>query len=319
VLRSNCVVEKVALSKEKALESPDFVKGEVREVCGSDNSLTLAKQMQRTNAALRHLFEVAASVGRCAWPHGKNKWPKINCVQGIYQLKSVKGEPGILFKILAFATLYAAQTDQLLTEPQYGSVLEEKFDIEIDEEAQMPMLEMVQEAEGKSVEVRAATCLNLVAVQRAYERTFSRAALGLEVWFQTFARQRMVPDAFTTWTPCKKVFRSLDKKEGMCMHEDWTIGHRRQKRSLSTLEHEDACESELAKPAWECHKYGKDQDDAWCKTAGVIHGEEYQYFGPNGKCGKCWCCKREAHIGLWVEEHGSDAKAAATVESVDEL
>eukprot|EP00931_Biecheleriopsis_adriatica_P047869 TRINITY_DN27628_c0_g1_i1.p1 TRINITY_DN27628_c0_g1~~TRINITY_DN27628_c0_g1_i1.p1 ORF type:complete len:845 (+),score=131.45 TRINITY_DN27628_c0_g1_i1:54-2588(+) len=43
---------------------------------------------------------------------------------------------------------------------------------------------------------------------------------------------------------------------------------------------------------WKCHRYGPGQGTTWCRNAGVQHGVEYRYVGPDLSLCNCWCCKR---------------------------
>jgi len=47
---------------------------------------------------------------------------------------------------------------------------------------------------------------------------------------------------------------------------------------------------------WQCHQYQDDQDDEWCRSAGIIDKMEYKYTDADGECGFCHCCKK------WIEK-----------------
>lgn len=54
---------------------------------------------------------------------------------------------------------------------------------------------------------------------------------------------------------------------------------------------------------WVCHAYTGEQDDVWCKSAGVQGDLEYTWAGGDANiCSDCWCCKRVVGTGTVVEE-----------------
>merc|ERR1712217_817570 len=88
------------------------------------------------------------------------------------------------------------------------------------------MLSRIMEVANASVATRASTCIQLVATQRAFERTFLRLEKAIRVWLASFGRKGLVPNIRASWKPCQKVFFKLeDIDKGMCKHEDWHRGH----------------------------------------------------------------------------------------------
>jgi len=47
---------------------------------------------------------------------------------------------------------------------------------------------------------------------------------------------------------------------------------------------------------WKCHYYDSGQNDAWCKARPTKGNAEYNFFGPDGTCGHCHCCKRALEV-----------------------
>lgn len=216
-LRSACVANATYLEKE-VLEAvaDDWLADHVFDTCGAEVSVTLAKQMQRTNVALAHLFQSMATIGQCMIPRGESANAMVQCANNLYTpLREVRGESGILFEALSFAALYADVADELLIEPQYGHIIEEKFGGSLVEAIQSEANELREmnvlwNLKGdEEPEVRAEACLSMVATHRAFERTFQKLAKSMEVWLRTWGRKRFSANVHTSWQPCKKVFPAL--------------------------------------------------------------------------------------------------------------
>lgn len=51
-----------------------------------------------------------------------------------------------------------------------------------------------------------------------------------------------------------------------------------------------------ADDSWKCHYYDSGQNNAWCKSNPKMGNTEYHFFGPDGTCGHCHCCKRALEV-----------------------
>lgn len=243
IMRSQCVANELKLEKSGVESIVKNFQGEVQSTCGDDYPLLLAKQMQSSNLAMVRLFETYAKIGRCMWPadfKAGGYASKIQCVNTLYwPLFETQGYPGILFEGLATAALYAEQTDTLMVEPIYGRLIQDKFEMHPEgDEAHLNILVSVLGATANGPAEEGEKCMQVLAMHRAFERTFARLIVATEVYLETFARWRWVPNLAGRWKPCTKVFYSVkdsEKKRTLVQGRDFHLRGFRPRQGHASL------------------------------------------------------------------------------------
>lgn len=226
VAKSDCIRSKVTLTHEQVFDAndhifPKFFIPEFDEVCGIDVGMALGSQMIKTNEAMLAVFQRLKGIGKCLFPEGSRAWSKSNCVAAIDDnLHSHEGQPGLLASSLALAAAYSHESDQVLSEKKYADWFETYFNVS------SPMFssnnirsDLIRlKARGAPVEERAQSCLSIVGLHRAFERTFVRLKTALNVYMHSFVRDALHWSFRTSNHPCRRVVKAFgDRTVGLCM------------------------------------------------------------------------------------------------------
>jgi len=225
VAKSDCIRSKIPLNREQIFDNndhiiPNFFVPEFDGVCGVDVGMALASQMVKTNQVLLKMFGMLKGAGKCLFPESPRPWAKSNCVSAIEDnLHSHEGQPGLLAASLALAAAYGHQSDQVLSKKMYSNWFETYFDVS------SPMFgssnvhsDLIRLKEsGAPVEERAQSCLSIVAMHRAFERTFVRLMTAMKVFMHSFAVDTLHWSFRTSYHPCGRVVKDFsDRASGLC-------------------------------------------------------------------------------------------------------
>lgn len=289
-------------------------------VCGENQTQLLSTLFERTHKVYERIFDKIASLGKCLNP-GENPGylfartnryqSKVYCIERVYrELRERGGMPGHLWTALVYMAAVMAETDELLTTPHYGHIMEDKFGVHVPANLTEKWSELadLREAKDQSMDERFASCFMVISTHRAYETSLSILAESIDIWMQTFARRLVAANVRGTWLPCQRVFHKVGEQSSnitaagpICKNEHnvWL----KEQRIAEGV----ACASPLNYPQWICHKRNwwlirAKEDAMWCKTAGIYEGYEYQHFGEDLSICGCSCCKRaNAYKSLWPE------------------
>jgi len=331
VLRGDCAIQRTSLTIHNL--DADEINPLVEQVCGRNQTTRLSKLMIRTHKVMEAFFQTVAAFGRCMNPginrnETGDRRAKVLCAQRVYRpLRQNRNLPGQLWSALTYVAEIMKATDDLLTTPHYGNIMEEKFGTpvpRINGTRGFSELADVARVQNESVSQRFLVCYSILATHRAFELSMSRVEQSMRVWAQTFGRRKTAANIFgISWKPCQKVFtkfgsnqaelrsftpigsspvsvsgsvtRSSELRTDFCKMNKLQWGQERQ--NAENL----PCSSPMNMPQWRCHERTRFQDALWCKNAGVFQSFEYSDFGDDSKspCG-CECCKRE-NVGssLW--------------------